>query len=133
MSRDRLAILSLGALVAGALILALIEIGGPARGALERRDDVRLQDIMRLQSQIICLGNRSLGALPETLETTDQCDYGAATTDPISGEPYGYEPLGDGRFRLCATFEDPDRIADRLENRQGSMDEDGCLVFTAGR
>jgi hypothetical protein len=70
--------------------------------------------------------------LPETLEATDQCDYGAATTDPISGEPYIFERVEHRRFRLCATFEDPDRIRDQVENRQGSMDEDGCIVFTAG-
>ena len=129
MTRDRLAVAALGVLVAAALVAGLIVVGGPSRGALEKRDNARLQDLLQLQNQVSCIRNGQPGALPATLDPTPQCDYGAPTTDPVSGQPYVYERVGEDQFRLCADFEDTSRLRRRLEPRLGDVDDDGCILF----
>ena len=127
MSRDRLAILALGALVVGALILALIEVGGPARGALEKRDEARFRDLLQLQSLAYCVFHEDK-SLPETLEPKGTCSRPVRSNDPITGQPYTYERLDETRFRLCADFEDPDQFGDLYIVRQADSFENGCLI-----
>ena len=111
---------------AGGSVRALVEFG-----AAVSPDDARFDDLMELRHQVSCIRNGEPGALPDTLEPQAGCDYGVPTTDPVTGAPYGYERLADDRFRLCADFEDPTRIAERVEDRLARMDDDGCLLFEA--
>jgi len=128
---ERPAILAMAAMVVLALVAGIISVGGPMQGALEKRDDARFQDLMSLRNQIDCVRETD-GALPETLEPTSDCDYGADSVDPITGEPYTYEVIDPETIRLCAGFEDNARIADRVEGYLGTFN-DGCLTsqFTA--
>lgn len=123
---------ALAALVVLAVVLAVAQVGGPARGALEKRDDLRLRDLQRIRDQISCLTDIEDAPLPETLGPTDVCDTGQRYADPFSGQPYVYRVLGPNTYLLCAEFEDAERIADRGEPMLGRFEE-GCFTVTAGR
>lgn len=129
MSRDRLAIAALGALVIAALATGIFTVGGPGTGAMEKRDDARIFDLMRLRDQVSCIRNGEPGALPETLEPTPECDFGANITDPRTGNPYRYERMGADNFRICADFENAERVAQQIEPRMAAVEEN-CLIFT---
>ena len=48
--------------------------------------------------------------------------------DPVTGEPYGYEPSGERTYRLSATFAKPSDDADEPE-----WQRDGFFSHDAGR
>lgn len=125
-------LLALAALVALAVIVALAQVGGPSRGAMEKRDDVRLSDLNDIRDQIACLRDLRNGPLPEGLGETEVCFNGQRHDDPFTGEPYGYRVLDADRFEVCARFEDPERISERAEPFLGRF-EDGCFAVTVRR
>lgn len=113
------AIAGLAALI---LLAALAEIGGPAEGRKERRNELRHADLVALSRYVACL---SRPGMPDSLEPAHGCIQPARLADPVSGQPYRFEPAGDRRFRVCAAF-DPDW---RGAPYQPRIDSRGCLDY----
>ena len=130
MRSERSAVLLLGALTAAAVVLALALVGGPSRAALERRDDRRFSDIQSIRWTLECIRERQ-GAFPATLEPEPACGE-MQLSDPVTGAPYSYERLSDDSFRICAAFEDPERVSSRAEPML-EVGADGCITAGAAR
>jgi hypothetical protein len=84
----------------------MILVGSPGEARLHRLDDARLEALQRLSSSADAQ-LKLRGALPATLEQLAQQDGALSPSslrDPETGAPYGYRPLGAGRYELCAVF-----------------------------
>ena len=119
--------LAIAALALIAVVLGLILGGGPMQARKERRDDMRLDDLMRLSNHINCLavqGDRIV--MPTDFAPTDGCPGPIRMADPYTDAPYRIEALADNRYRLCAGFELP---ADENRPRWAPRRRDGdCVV-----
>lgn len=107
-------------LVATALVWGFVLAGSPITERLRKFDDRRIEDLEVIQDEIvsICLGDersrppeeRKLRRpIPRTLSELVEAARvrRPAIRDPETGEPYGYEVLGESGFRLCASFRFP--------------------------
>ena len=93
------------AAVAAAVVGGLVALGSPAGQRLERLDARRAQDLDAI-SQAIDRYEATRERLPETLDELQRgSDAQVAITDPVTGEPYGYEAGEGTAYELCATFE----------------------------
>jgi len=120
-----------GGLVAalGCLAAALFLLGNPVDARLRRLDDQRVGDLRRIQANVEQFHART-GKLPATLGelSVDPDTFVATLADPVTGEPYGYEPSGERTYRLSATFAKPSDDADKPE-----WQRDGFFGHDAGR
>ena len=106
---SRRAVLALGLATAAAMavIAGLATVGGPGTARLQRIDERRARDLVELVNAVE--RHRMLtGSLPASLEGLRADRAGVpdpsgqpAILDPETGEPYAYEVLAGGRFRLC--------------------------------
>lgn len=97
---------ALAVLAVVAIVLGLILGGGPLQARMERRDETRLDDLMRLSSHIDCLAIKADAVvMPTDFATTDGCPGPVRMADPYTDAPYRIEPLAENRYRLCADFE----------------------------
>lgn len=128
MRPEAFARIALAVLVVGLVALGLVVVGGPGRGRMESRDETRLSDLHRVRTYVICVAKSGGGVLPDRLERLEICQQDIRFADPFTGEPYRYERLSPTAFRLCATFEDPERIQDRRWDALAK--ETGCLHET---
>lgn len=103
-----------GVAVAATITAALLVMGAPDTQRQVRLDERRVQELQRLSEAVDTHAYRH-GALPQALsEITGRPGMAYATTDPVSGVPYRYEPTGPDEFRLCAQFDtDTARTAGR--------------------
>ena len=102
--------LVLSALVLVAVVLALLQVGGPGTARMEKRDAVRLEDLRKMSRYVACLAETAGGALPEQVRRSDACTTRLGEvrlTDPFTDLPYGYERLEGELYLLCAAFERP--------------------------
>ena len=95
----------LGILIVAMIAAALYTTGGPLSARIERRDEIRRDDLARLAEYVRCLANRDGSRLPETISASPDCGRDVRLTDPYTDEPYRYERLSAISFRVCATFE----------------------------
>ncbi|MHA6325029.1 hypothetical protein [Roseivivax sp. CAU 1753] len=124
MSPDRIAVGGITALTLGLVALAFWQVGGPATGRMEARDETRFSDLLSLTSVVTCKATTEGNVLPQTLDASESCYYDVRRVDPYSGEPYRYAVVGPNEYRLCATFDAPERLARRAQ----SFDpQTGCL------
>lgn len=102
--RDPLPALGAGG-AAVAVIASLVVLGSPANQRLERLDARRTQDLAAI-SRAIDRYRTTQERLPATLdELRRNSDAPVTITDPVTGEPYGYEAGEGTAYELCATFE----------------------------
>jgi hypothetical protein len=130
MRPDRGGSLALIALVVAALLAGLLTVGGPLQGRAEKRDGVRIDDLLQIRGQVTCLAEAAGGVLPSDLAATDDCDLAERLADPYTGAPYRYARISDTAYRLCAGFETetPRRYA--AGTATGFDEGSGCLVVT---
>lgn len=96
------------AAAAAAVVVALLAVGGPGAGRLERMDELRVRQAVELVNAIE-RHRIFTGQLPDTLETVRPTLSGQAPIrDPETGQPYDYEALGGGRFRVCVGLSAPE-------------------------
>jgi len=120
--------LVIAAMAVLAIGLGLAITGGPGQGRMERRDEIRHQDIARLSAQVECLA-QATGVLPESLNPTPLCPGEIRLADPYTGAPYRFEPLSHRAYRLCAGFETD--LALRAHWGPVNVDtETGCIHFS---
>lgn len=112
---------AMAALSAAAVAAGLWVAGGPARGRMERHDEARQSDLMRLSEHIDCLAQD--GRMPADLAETDRCPGPIRRADPYTGTPYRVEPLAPASYRLCAAFDLPPDPGTRYPRRDGD-----CIV-----
>lgn len=142
MTREGLAALAVGGAVVVAVVLGLMRVGPPGEARRERLDERRLGDLGAIVVQLGHYAQARDGALPETLdEIAGRLPGRRGTVDPVSGEPYPYEPAGAGRYRLCARFDSagPHELPPRpgpqaLRIERGTVEGAGlgCFILAAG-
>ncbi len=91
--------------IAVAIIAGFVIAGSPKSARLIQIDNIRIQNLQELQSQIVQYWQYK-GSLPANLEALRSIDVGGyvAPTDPESHAPYEYNVKGPLDFSLCATF-----------------------------
>ncbi|MDX1418543.1 MAG: hypothetical protein R3181_01135 [Rubricoccaceae bacterium] len=94
-------LLAAGAVVVAAVVAGLLTVGGAGEARLERLDRERLADLDRIER---ALARDRTRPLPPSLDRDALALSEADLTDPATGEPYGYRPLSDSTYELCATF-----------------------------
>lgn len=110
--------------VLGAVVLGFIVAGSPQRARELRADAERLQDLEQIRSGINNFFTVE-GILPESLDELKASGRlflpETVLSDPLTKEPYGYRPLTDTTFEMCATFSLPGEPAERGEMRPMPM------------
>ncbi|NHF72136.1 hypothetical protein [Paracoccus xiamenensis] len=111
--------------VAFAVAAGLFISGGPGRARKEARDDHRLRDLRQISANIRCQAQTS-GRVADTPQLTDLCPRPFTMQNPNTGENYTYIRIDDRNWRICASFELPDRIRPR-DGAQFDA-KTGCLL-----
>ena len=108
------------ATVAVAIVFGLVALGSPAGQRRERLDARRAQDLQVI-SQAIDRYEATHERLPTTLDELQRgSDIRVVLTDPVTLEPYGYEPGEGTAYELCAVFELATTTTER-ELRRGRL------------
>ncbi len=95
-------------LVVLTLALSFAEFGSPATQRLSASDERRSEDLEVIAGVIKNRWTAARGQETPTLpQSIRELPESAALrlTDPITGEPYRYVPLGGARYELCAGFQ----------------------------
>lgn len=97
---------ALCALVAVVVVAAVWLAGGPLEARARALDEQRVQDLRSIYAKVAAF-YREQKRLPASLE---ECDRNPGTfidnkTDPVSGQPYGYEGIDTRTFTLGADFD----------------------------
>lgn len=121
-----LAIISVIAI--GMAVIGLVVSGGPSVGKAERRDQARIEDLYELRDLTFCLAETAGGILPETINNSDTCARDITFNDPSTDKPYSYELVSDRSYKLCASFEYPERIF--IFDTAAFDPTTGCIQFT---
>jgi len=124
---SRLGRIGLAGLALAAVIAALVSGGSPGTGRAEARDDARRTDLSRLADLALCI-DREENGLPDVLGPHDICNPDPPLDDPFTGERYGYNLLSHESFRLCATFERPERMTQGYGPARRFDAQTGCLT-----
>lgn len=124
---NRLLLLALVALVAGAVGWGFWTVGGPVTARMEKQDRERLRDLRDWGRYYSC-------QVAEGAELPDRCAGQTRppdSTDPATGAPYRYTLLDETTFEVCAVFQTPS-MRDASDYRARALiftDDDGCLRY----
>ena len=94
------------AIVVAAVATGIVLIGPPGDERARRLDERRVRDLTTIANGVnsYSLTNTRLPAsLAEVVGQLAGVD--AYPRDPVSGEPYGYRPVDEKSYELCATFD----------------------------
>lgn len=119
MSVRRLAAYTLAGASALAVVASLLVAGSPSQARLQRYDQQRVADLQAIESAVVTYASRQYrilsgsgfvadeALLPEDLSVLRQLPGYADLflSDPITRQQYGYRPVKDGSYELCATFQ----------------------------
>ena len=94
------------------IIIGITQIEAPGQVRLRKQDDVRIQHLSELESQVnfYAQTNQSLPADLSMVTLRDD-----AKLDPVTGVPYEYRVTGATTFELCATFETSNKTGSDAE------------------
>lgn len=125
------------AVVVAALVAGFWSIGGPGQARRDRADALRMEDFAQIARILECSRNngQATGPLPDVLtrdSLTEYCPGQAILTaetllDPVSRAPYTYHRVGDHGFRICTTFYDAARAAERRPAFYPFDPDTGCI------
>lgn len=91
-------------IIFGSIASGFFIIGSPSKQRTIRFDERRVSDLSRMQGEIMSYYQRN-EKLPQTLEDLRSDFMGfVAPVDPDTKKPYGYKPLEELKFELCADF-----------------------------
>lgn len=92
-------------LVIGSIIAGFRVIGSPATQRAYRYDSERVSHLQQIQGQVVYYWQQK-GSLPVDLTVAaDPLSDWKIPNDPLTGDPYTYERIGELSFRLCAEFQ----------------------------
>ena len=132
------------AVIAVAVIVGLLLVGGPGQGQRDRFDAERYRELNELGRALLCeRGAREVGrSLPQELSVDSlriHCSGAGITADNLiddeTGEPYVYRRMSDRDFAICATFHDAGRVLliGTAVSAGGPFDPDtGCVSGRIG-
>lgn len=110
-----------------AVVGGLYATGGPQAARVLKRDVQRLDDLLAIKERIDCLAYALDEGVPETFDHNDLCDWEVPLADPFTGSPYVYEKLTDTAYKLCAEFENPERLIQQYGPNLSI--ETGCITW----
>lgn len=97
-----------GGVAAVAVVTGFLVAGSPQAERLRRFDEIRMNHLQIVQSEIINYWQRK-EKLPPSLDVLQDDIRGfTPPRDPESGAPYEYRPAGDLSFEICAIFKTSD-------------------------
>jgi len=122
-------------LVIAAIVIGFVAVGTPGDARAERNDRERVSELQALQWQVNGFYELKQRLPEDSGELLDPAAPASLPTDPVTGEPYGYERLGELRYQLCATFERASELTDaQREDYAASSEASGELFdHQAGR
>lgn len=86
------------------IIVGFAIVGSPMTQREKRFDQVRIQNMQSIQSQVLYYWQRKQ-TLPQTLDALNDSISGFVTpADPVNNTPYEYRAKTETSFELCATF-----------------------------
>ncbi len=99
-------------IVSAAIIAGLFVVGTPKSERVRRFDDMRIQHLQQIQSDLIYYWQSST-TLPLSFDELRHDKLGLSVpVDPQTGEPYEYVKRGATEFMLCATFGADSAVSD---------------------
>jgi hypothetical protein len=92
-------------LLVGLLVIAgFATAGSPARAHLARLDGTRIENLQKIQQEVVEYW-QSKSVLPASLDQlTDSISGFSPPRDPATSKSYGYHAVGPTSFELCADF-----------------------------
>ena len=91
--------------VAAAVVFGLVLLGSRSEERSRRLDERRIEDLGRLARSIAQHWTRT-GRLAASLSVLSEAPLpGPSSSDPATGQPYGYRALTGSTFELCGFFE----------------------------
>lgn len=109
---------------------ALLFTGGPEQARIDARDGERLRDLTRLSESLTC-DDRDI-TLPETLAALPERFCGNYIPERVTtfddGDYYAFERLSDTQYRICAGFEDMERLEAYSDIPRRFDPDTGCIT-----
>jgi hypothetical protein len=104
-----------GAAVLAVLVIGLVLAGSPRTARLQDLDQRRVLALQRIETAIQS-HYQDVRALPAALDSLVEVKrlVPAELLDPVTGARFEYVLLDSVRYQLCATFDQPDSLGDRL-------------------
>jgi hypothetical protein len=95
-------------MVAAVTIAGLIIVGSPVKERERRFDEQRIIDLRQIAAAVDLYYSK-MGYLPASLNELVKANvarlyYIRSIKDPETSTPYTYNPIGNSRYQLCATF-----------------------------
>lgn len=125
------AVWGIAGLAVAAIAGGLAVTGGPGQGRAERRDDLRLADLMAIAGHLDCRADAGGGVVTD-LSPSPACPAIVRASDPFTGTAYRVEVVDAQNLRLCAGFDLP-QPSGALQPRDRGVGADGCIVHRLAR
>ena len=90
--------------VIAAIVTGVVILGPPAEERARRLDRRRAEELDGIRIAVNYYRS-SKGQLPTSVNELLSTPGIQASTDPVTGAPYGYRTLSVDQFELCATFD----------------------------
>ena len=94
-------------IVAASIIAGFFVVGSPKEERLRKFDDLRVQALQFLQSEVLTYWINKERLPDELVLLEDNLRGIVVPKDPETGEDYGYKIKGPETFELCAVFARP--------------------------
>ncbi len=91
--------------VVASIITGVILVGSPSEGRLQRFDSTRIEDLKGIMVAMDSFWSRNERLAVSLEELMADPRVEVAAQDPGSAEPYGYTPLDEEAYQLCAMFD----------------------------
>lgn len=109
---------------------ALLFTGGPEQARIDARDGERLRDLTGLSRDLTCDDPEI--TLPQTLAALPERFCGNYIPERVTtfedGEYYSYDRLSDTQYRICAAFEDMERLETYSDIPRRLDPDTGCIT-----
>lgn len=123
--------IALGGLVLAAIAGGLWLAGNPFAVRAMRQDNLRLVALHSVERALRCdMDDEVLPpdiGEPVIASFCGRLNIVLDLTDPVSGEPFRFEPIGPTSYRVCTTFNDLAALDLSAEQKTGLDMETGCL------
>lgn len=91
--------------IATAVMLGFLNLGGPSNQRLVQADNRRVENLVALAYQVNRKWNSSNHALPSNAQWLSASSF----KDPVTHQPYEYNAKSPNEYALCATFDRDNR------------------------